>query len=174
MLVNHDILWLDVSVDNVVPLERLKGTNDLRCVKLDPLALVVFAQLHVHLVLDHPVQVLAWQVLKDKVYRLLVCECLMKADYVVQRQRCTFTVVNNVASSLRSVLGPCFTDVIFLSLYRMCVNSFYDISFNLFQKFQDKLFIFKMLNPFGFVYLLFWNFLHGKKVTVVDDQVNRA
>jgi len=42
-LVNHDVLWFDVPIDNVKPLQSLKSAQSLARIKLDPLFLVVFA-----------------------------------------------------------------------------------------------------------------------------------
>ena len=59
LFVDHHILRFNVSVYHIVSGQCLQRTKYLGAIKLDPALLAIFAELHVHLILDHPVKVLA-------------------------------------------------------------------------------------------------------------------
>jgi len=167
ILVNHDVLRFDISVNDVVPLQSFQGAHDLRGVKLDPLPFVVLREFHMHLVLNDPVEILPGQILKHKVDSLLVCKGFVQIDNEVKRKRRAFRVVDNVAASLRSVLGAALSVVLLVLDYCVRVNTFQNVGLDLLQKFKDELFIFQMLDSFRFIDLFFRDSFHGEKVVVM-------
>ena len=56
-------------------------------VEADPVHLVKFAKLHVHLVLDDPVQILSREVFEDEVDVVAVDECVLEVDDVIEGSR---------------------------------------------------------------------------------------
>jgi len=67
IFVYHHVFRFDISINYIVPHKCLQGTKDLWRIKLDPTFLGVFAKLHVHLILYHPVKILAWEIFEDEV-----------------------------------------------------------------------------------------------------------
>ena len=72
LFVDHHVFRFYISVYHIVSRQCLQRTKYLRAVKLDPALLPIFAELHVHLILDHPVKVLARKILENKVYVFVV------------------------------------------------------------------------------------------------------
>lgn len=85
--VYHHVLRLDVPINDIVALHGLYRAKDLRGVKLDPPPFFVLCQLHVILILQHPVKSLAGKKLKNEVDAIGVRKGLFETDNVVQWKR---------------------------------------------------------------------------------------
>lgn len=77
LFVYHHVFRLDVSVYDVISLECFQCTDYLTCIKLNPAFLAIFAQLHIHLILNNPIQILAWKILKDKINIFMIRKSLL-------------------------------------------------------------------------------------------------
>ena len=85
-VVNHDIVWLHVPVDDMACVQGVECAQDLRTVEKHPVPpSLLLTQLQVVLINEHPVKILPWQILEHEVHIVFVDERLEEHHYKVQR-----------------------------------------------------------------------------------------
>ena len=84
VIIDYHVFWLQVSVDNVVLMERFEGYQYLRRIELNPVSRrslrLLLPQKQVHFVLNEPEEILTGTVIENEVNGVCVCESLFQMD----------------------------------------------------------------------------------------------
>jgi hypothetical protein len=78
--INHHVIRLQIPI-NYVELVQVSQHHQKLCgVKLDPVFAALPTQFQIIFILEDPEEILAWQVLKNKAHKILVCKRRIQLD----------------------------------------------------------------------------------------------